>query len=192
MHFTKRSSAVALCGGIIAFCLSSASTAAEIDSLLTRARILFYAGVEQAGHIDSAIALFQQIGELDRGLRGRTITYVGALTALRAKHAKWPHDKWRFANEGLQRMDEGLALAPEDVEALFVHGTTCYYLPVFFGRADDAQKNLHALARLLPDRHQHYDRTLVHNVIDFLLQHLRLSKLEKENLVALKSKLALH
>lgn len=181
---------MAFCGVIGALALPSTLPAAEVDSLLTQARLLFYGSVEQEAQITPAIMLFEKIGALDGRLYGRARTYIGALTALRAKHAMWPHDKWRFANEGLQLMDEGLALAPQDMEALFVHGSTCYFLPVFFGRSEDAQKNLRALARLLPDHHQHYDRGLVRNVIDFLLLRLRLNKLEKANLVALKHKLA--
>lgn len=190
MNIEKPLNVVAACGLVMSLFLPALLRAAEVDSLLVQARHLFYASVEKQDHIDPAIVLFKRIGDLNGNLRGRTLTYIGALTALRAKHALWPHEKWRFANEGLKRMDEGLALAPQDVEALFVHGTTCYYLPVFFGRSEDAQKNLRAIARLLPDHHQHYDRALVRNVIDFLLQHLRLSKLEKENLVALKHQLA--
>lgn len=160
------------------------------DSLLTQARLLFYASVEQEAQITPAITLFEAIGARDEKLRGRTQTYIGALLALRAKHVLWPQDKWRFANEGLKLMDEGLQRAPEDVEALFVHGTTCFYLPVFFGRSDDAQRDLRAIARLLPEQYQHYDPTLVRNVIDFIVQNIRLKQAEKNTLLTLQQKLA--
>lgn len=181
--------ATVVCVMMLALFSPASASATEIDSLLAQARHLFYASVEKQAHIDPAIALFKKIGALEISLQGRTQTYIGALTALRAKHAVWPSEKWRAANEGLKLMDEGLALAPQDVEALFVHGSTCYYLPIFFGRSDDAQQNLRTIARLLPEHHQYYDRTLVCNVIDFLLQNLRLHKPERNNLVALKRKL---
>ncbi len=172
-----------------AFCSAPSAQATELDSLLAQARLLFYVSVEKQEHIDPAIALFKKIGERDGALRGRTMTYIGALTALRAKHVLWPQEKWRAANEGLKLMDEGLALAPQDVEALFVHGTTCYYLPIFFGRSDDAQRDLREIARLLPLQHQNYDPKLVANVIDFIVEHIRLKQHEKSALLALKQKL---
>ncbi len=181
---------IVTCGLVTGFFFPSSLSAAELDSLLAQARLLFYAGVEKQEHIDPAIALFKKIGERDGNLRGRTQTYIGALTALRAKHVLWPQEKWRAANEGLKLMDEGLALAPQDVEALFVHGTTCFYLPIFFGRSDDAQRDLREIARLLPLQHQNYDPKLVTNVIDFIVQHIRLKQHEKSALLTLKQKLA--
>ncbi len=172
------------------FCSAFTARADELDSLLAQARLLFYASVEQQEQIVPAIALFQKIGARDSSLLGRAQTYIGALTALRAKHALWPQDKWRFANDGLKLMDEGLKLAPEDVEALFVHGTTCFYLPVFFGRSDDAQRDLRAIARLLPEQYHRYDLPLVRNVINFIVQNIRLKQAEKNALQTLQEKLA--
>lgn len=178
-----------LCPLVVLLWSCTSLQAQPSDSLLIRARLLFYASVEQEKQIAPAIALFEEIGARDEKLRGRTQTYIGALQALRAKHVLWPQDKWRFANEGLKLMDEGLKLAPQDIEALFVHGTTCFYLPIFFGRSDDAQRDLREIARLLPKQHQNYDPALVLNVIDFVLQNIRLNKLEKSSLVGLQEKL---
>lgn len=136
------------------------------------------------------MALFQLLGEREPERAGRAQTYLGALTALRAKFALWPQDKWKLANQGLRLMDEGLAQDSSDVESLFVHGSTCYFLPVFFGRADDAQRNLRAIVRLLPEHATHYDRALVANVIAFISQKIRLSKKEKAALQRIPLELA--
>ncbi len=156
----------------------------------SRARLLFYQSVENQTKIDSAITLFKLIGAHEQKLAGRAQTYIGSLTALRAKFVLWPQDKWRFANEGLRLMDEGLARDSLDVEALFVHGSTCYFLPVFFGRAGDAQRNLRAIISLLPENAQHYDPEIVANVVGFISQKIRLNKKERAALQQIPLKLA--
>jgi hypothetical protein len=122
------------------------------------------------------------IGAQEPHHAGRTQTYIGSLTALRAKFAPWPQDKLRFAIEGLRLMDRGLAHDSLDIESLFVHGSTCYFLPGFFGRADDAQRNLRAIVRLLPEKANQYDPTIVANVVNFISQRIRLSKKENATL----------
>jgi hypothetical protein len=161
-------------------CGASAWPKAEPVALLwSRGRLLFYQSVENQAKIDSAIAVFQEISAVEPGLAGRAQTYIGSLTALRAKFAPWPQDKLKFANEGLRLMDQGLARDSLDVESLFVHGSTCYFLPVFFGRADDAQRNLRAIVQLLPVTSNQYDPDIVTNVVEFISEKIRLSKKEK-------------
>ena len=164
--------------------------AAETDSLLVHARRLYYASLKDKAKLDSAIVLFDQIGKQDARLHGRAQTYIGSLTAVKAKYAFWPHQKWKWAKSGLRMMDAGLAQSPDDIEALFIHGTTCYYLPKFFGRADEAQRSLHAIVRLLPEWAHAYDSQLLGHVIKFLMDKLKLTEVEREHLTMLNAKLA--
>lgn len=163
---------------------------ATVDSLLAEARVLYYASVTDKEKIDPAIELFRKIGRLDKKYQGRALTYIGSLTALRAKFAFWPQEKWKVANDGLRLMDEGLAQAPDDIEALFIHGTTCYFLPVFFGRADDAQRHLRKIVHLLPANAHAYQADLVANAITFITERIRLSGQERKSLAELHHGLA--
>ena len=165
-------------------------SAAQADSLLAQARLLYYASIKDKSKIDPAIALFVKIGESDARLQGRTKTYIGSLTAVRAKFAFWPHQKWKWAKNGLHLMDGGLALDPDDIESLFIHGTTCYYLPKFFGRSDDAQRHLREIVRLLPEHAHAYDPQMIANVIDFIIAKVKLSEEEREHLVMINIRLA--
>lgn len=164
--------------------------ASEKDSLLIRARAFFYAGLKDKNKIDSAIVMFTRIGRLDTTMQGRMQTYIGSLTAVKAKHAFWPHQKWKWAKSGLRIMDAGLAQCPYDLEALFIHGMTCYYLPKFFGRSDDVQRHLHALVRLLPEHVHEYDPKIMANVIKFLLDKIKLTEEERWQLMTINTELA--
>ncbi len=157
---------------------------------MTRARLLYYESVDNQEKISPAIDLFNTIGELDARLLGRTKTYIGSLVAVRAKFAFWPHDKWKFAQNGLRLMDEGLSQNPNDIESLFVHGVTCYFLPEFFGRSDDAQRHLRKIVRLLPEQANSYDPKIIANVIKFISEKIRLNSEERQNLMAINLRLA--
>lgn len=164
--------------------------ATATDSLLTQARRLYYASLKDKSKLDTAISAFEKIGLQEAHLHGRTQTYIGSLTAVRAKYAFWPHQKWKWAKSGLRIMDAGLAQSPDDIEALFIHGTTCYYLPKFFGRSDEAQHSLREIVRLLPQHAHDYDPQLLGNVIKFLIDKLKLTEGEREHLKLLNAKLA--
>jgi hypothetical protein len=174
----------------LASLFSSSSHAYEADSLFANARQLYYKSVTDEDKIDPAIEAFTKIGEVDERLQGRTLTYIGSLMTLKAKFAFWPHEKWQLAWEGLRIMDKGLAHDPRDLESLFVHGVTCYYLPSFFGRADDAQRNLRQIVHLLPTTVYTYDPELVGHVVKFIAKNIRLNKEERKNLATISLKLA--
>lgn len=164
--------------------------ASASDSLLTQARLLYYESLKDKTKLETAMALFTSIGQSDTSLHGRTQTYLGSLTAVKAKFAFWPHQKLKWAKRGLHLMDTGLAQSPEDIEALFIHGTTCYYLPNFFGRGDDAQRHLRKIVRLLPEQAYQYDPELIANVIQFLLEKIDLTEEERAPLQRLNMRLA--
>lgn len=164
-------------------------TEAPADGLLRQARTLFYRSIDNEELIPRTEMILHELRQLD-GYEGRAVTYLGALTALKGKHAFWPHDKWQLANEGIAQMDRGVALSPDDIEALFIHGSTCYYLPFFFNRADDAQRKFRRILRLLPGRLHAYDPALMRNVTDFLAQNADFDAQQREQLSSLQRQLA--
>ncbi len=162
----------------------------DTESMLRQARMLFYRSVEDEKYISRAEAAFRKLMDHNKQLQGRAITYLGALTAIKGKHAFWPHDKWDLANEGIELMDKGIAMAPNDVESLFIHGSTCYYLPFFFHRADDAQRKFRKIVQLLPHQEMEYDVEMLHNVVDFIETNAELSEAEQQQISSLRRKLA--
>lgn len=153
---------------------------------LGQARQLFYASVENRKKIEPAIAAFTAIGRNYPVWQGRVQTYVGALTALKGKHALLPHDKWRLANAGLKIMDAGVAIDSTDVESLFIHSSTCYFLPFFFHRSADARSKFKKLVALLPDKYAEFERPMLINVLNFLQEHAQLNEEERDRLERLR------
>jgi hypothetical protein len=160
------------------------------EQSLNHARELFYKSIEHKDSIPEAIELFEKLKD-NEALAGRATTYLGALTALKARFAFWPQKKLSLANKGLAMMDEGILASPHDVEALFVHGSTCYYLPFFFGRKDDAIRSLKRIVELLPEQMHRYDPELTDNVINFIKENVELEPVEIEKLESIQVLLAL-
>jgi len=158
---------------------------------LEQARLLFYSSVEDKRQIEPAIAAFEALIRMQPEWEGRARTYLGALAALKGKHSHMPYDKWRWANRGLKMMDAGVEMNPEDVEALFIHSSTCYFLPFFFHRGEDAQAKFHTLVRLLPEKHAEIDRPLLANVVNFIVERAHLDASERTALERLRQELQL-
>lgn len=163
-----------------------ANDRADNAKLLQKARNLFYQSVEDESQIEQALKLFQYINEKDSSLTGRSLTYIGALTALKGKHALMPHNKLKWVKRGLVLMDEGVQNSPNDIEALFIHGSTCFFLPFFFERNDDAQEKLRRIVGLLPAAKNNYDRELMKNTINFIEEHAILTETERSELEKIK------
>ena len=166
-----------------------AASQKSVAEMLEVARKQFYAAIEDEKRIDPAIAVFKRIGAAEPKYTGRTQVYIGSLIALRGKHAFFPHTKLKWARRGLAIMDSGLQKSQNDIEALFVHGTTCYHLPFFFKRGDDAQRDFRKIIKLMPQQMDTYDPKLIANVVAFLLENVELTDDEKTYLQMLKDRL---
>ena len=116
---------------VLIFLLCSIGIAADesVEALLKRAREKFHASVEDKNQIEPAIKLFERIAREEPRYAGRAEVYMGALVALKGKHAFFPHTKLKWTKRGLAIIDSGLKKTPEDIEALFIHGAVC--LPSF-------------------------------------------------------------
>ncbi|MBN2356686.1 hypothetical protein JXO59_11285 [candidate division KSB1 bacterium] len=167
---------------------STVSAATERgEDLLDDGRQLFYASVSDKKHIKPAIQAFRDLMAEHPDLEGRALTYIGALEALRGKHAFFPHDKYSKTQHGLYLMDQGLAKRPDDIESLFIHGSTCYFLPFFFNRSEDAKRHFKTILRLLPEAYSGYDAEMVGNVINFIEEKVETTPEEQEILLKIKS-----
>lgn len=144
---------------------------------LKQARNLFYKSVENKKFINESMELFTQLSRIEK-YEGRALTYIGALTALKGKHSFFPQNKLKWTNKGLAIMEEGISKDPEDIESLFIFSTTCYFLPFFFNRNDDAHQNFKNIIKLLPEHVNEYEPEIIKNVIHFLLENAELSTQE--------------
>ena len=164
---------------LFSFCANSVAVNSPVEALLRNARKQFYAAIEDKKQIEPAIKRFEHIKQVEPKYAGRTQVYIGALVALRGKHAFFPHTKLKWAKHGLAIMDSGLKKNPTDIEALFIHGTTCYHLPFFFRRGDDAQRDFKKIIKLMTKQMEAYDPKLIAHVVVFLLENAKLTDAER-------------
>ena len=174
---------------LIFFSSNGVAVSESVEELLEIAREQFYAAIEDEKQVAPTIALFKRIGEVEPAYVGRAQVYIGALVALKGKHAFFPHIKLKWAKHGLAIMDNGLQESPNDIEALFIHGTTCYHLPFFFQRGDDAQRDFREIIKRMPLQMHTYHPKLITNIVAFLLEKARLTHNEETYLRTLKDRL---
>jgi hypothetical protein len=180
-------STVAICAMLVA----ATPTHGMVDQArLEKGRSLFYQAVQEEAKLDSAMALYQDLAESSDSLHGRALVYMGALTSLKGKHAFLPQKKVKFVNTGIEIMEEGITVSPTDVEALFVYGSTLYYLPFFFGKKEDAQKTFDLILEYLPGQIHAYDNEMIQNVLAFLDENADLSESQTALLESLQMKVA--
>ncbi len=171
------------------FSVPCIAAAESVEEMLKRAREKFYAAVEDKKQIKPALKLFERIAREEPKYAGRAEVYIGALVALKGKHAFLPHTKLKWVKRGLAIMDSGLQKRPNDVEALFIHGMTCYHLPFFFQRGVDAQRDFKEILKRMPLQIHTYDPKLIANIAAFLLEKAKLTHDEKTYLLALRDRL---
>ncbi len=169
--------------------VDGATSEKSVEEMLEVARKQFYAAIKDEKRIEPTIALLKRIRQMEPKYTGRTQVYIGSLIALRGKHAFLPHTKLKWAQRGLAIMDSGLQKSSNDIEALFIHGTTCYYLPFFFRRGDDAQRDFREIIKLMPQQIDTYNPKLMTQVVAFLLENAKLTDDEKVYLQTLKDRL---
>jgi len=164
------------------------SSALDEQSTWNRGRELYYQGLKDEGALENALNIFNDL--VQRGYReGVALTYQGSLTALKAQYVFWPQKKLSYAKEGLQLMDQGLALSKNDPEALFIHGTTCYYLPFFFNRNDDAHQSFKKIIDILPDHLENHDPQLTRNMLNFIIENAEINNDERRKTLDMMEKL---
>jgi hypothetical protein len=156
------------------------------SSSLSQARQLFYQSVENSKTINKAITLFEEIGKNQR-FEGLTLTYIGALTALKGKFAFFPLTKYRHAVKGLKLMDQGIIKNPSNIESRFIRGMTCYYLPFFFKRKKTAQSDFKIIVSNLNKEYRRYDPQVIKDVTAFILENIELNPEEKEIITSIQN-----
>lgn len=158
---------------------------------MNSARQLFYDAVKVEKKLEMGIKEFETIMDKNPKMKGIATTYIGSLTMLKGKHAFWPHKKIEYVNEGLEIMDKGLELDPQNLESLFIYGSTCYYLPFFLGKSKLADEKLKKMVSLLSDNSiAKYDSEIMSNALKFVIEKIKLSENEKNTVNTYLNKLS--
>lgn len=152
------------------------------SDLLNKGRLLYHQSVEDEEKIEEATQIFNSLKNI-KEFKGVSITYLGSIEMLKGKHAFWPQDKMSYVNSGLEIMEAGLKKDPTNLESLFIYGSTCYYLPFFFNKKDDAKEKLLKIVSLIDRENvKTYNRELLQNALLFIKEKLDLDSDQKAKL----------
>lgn len=150
---------------------------------LDKARKLYLGAVKDEDKLDESIILFEELKKEIPNIQGKATTYLGSLTMLKGKHAFWPHKKVEFVNEGIKIMDQGLKQDPNNLESLFIYGSSCFYLPFFLGKSDLAESKFKKFIEIInEDEMKKYEPDIMKNALKFLLEKFELTDDEKTKL----------
>jgi tetratricopeptide (TPR) repeat protein len=70
------------------------------------------------------------------------MAYSGSLTLLEAARTWAFWNKQSLSQKGLTEMDKAVAMDPDNLEARFIRGASCWHLPFFFHRKQQAEQDL--------------------------------------------------
>ncbi len=158
---------------------------AEIQQLWEKGRTGFYAAVEEKDSLRIAFQQFELLRKLDPKHTSRALVYIGALTALKGKHSKLPWSKMKWVKRGLPIMDQAVEMAPREVEVRFIRGMTCFYLPSFFERKNQAIEDFNVIINALPDASIDTNLGVLKNALEFIRENVALSVEEKQKVDSL-------
>jgi hypothetical protein len=131
---------------LILFTVSTAHAGADFNQRLAEARRQYFANLQgnrAAG--DKARASFRGLAH-DYPEQPVAEAYSGSLELLEAARTWAIWDKRRLANEGLQKMDQAVNHAPGDLEARFIRAASCWHLPFFYKRKEQAANDFTVIA----------------------------------------------
>jgi tetratricopeptide (TPR) repeat protein len=124
----------------------AAAQGTSFNQRLAEARVQYFADLEgNRGAADKARASF---ASLAKDFPGDPVveTYSGSLELLEAARTWAVWDKRRLANEGLEKMDQAVAHAPDNLEARFIRAASTWHLPFFYKRRDQAASDFTFIA----------------------------------------------
>jgi len=150
---------------------------------LDKARKLYLGAVKDEDKLDESILLFEELKTEIPNIQGKATTYLGSLTMLKGKHAFWPHKKVEYVNDGIKIMDQGLKQDPNNLESLFIYGSSCFYLPFFLGKSDLADQKFKKFIEIInEDEMKKYEQDIMNNALKFLIEKFELTEDEKTKL----------
>ncbi len=156
------------------------------DWLWRKVRLLHVIAVSESQYLEQGEAFCDTLSALQAGGSDdslRILAYRGAFMLLRAKHAIWPPDKWKYLKNGLVMLDAATKAHPHSVEIRYLRLVSCFYLPFFFGRQATVKEDFKALAEGLPKVSESMPARWYLGLSRFVLKHAALSPTTREPLL---------
>lgn len=165
---------------ILLYILSTILFGNNLDIDLDKARKLYYQATEKEQFLEPAIKEFKILSVKYPEQKNLSMIYIGSLEMVKAKYAFWPQSKLDYANAGMDILDKWINNNQDNIEALFIYGSTYYYLPFFFNKSKNAET---AFKKILKIASLDYEnKKLLKNALDFIDKNIELTKIEKDKL----------
>jgi len=112
-----------------------------------------------------------------------TMAYMGALDALKAKHAWNPYSKIKYLNTAEKQMQQAVTQDPHNIEILFMRFSIQHNVPGFlgYGKNLDSDKT-EMITQLSQKNYGTADKELTMSIIKFLISSKRCTDAENAKL----------
>jgi tetratricopeptide (TPR) repeat protein len=127
-------------------CQIAPAQGTSFNQRLAEARVQYFGDLEgNRGAADKARATF---ASLAKDFPGDPVVdaYTGSLELLDAARTWAVWDKRRLANEGLEKMDQAVQRAPDNLEARFIRAASTWHLPFLYKRRDQSASDFTFIA----------------------------------------------
>lgn len=118
----------------------------DLDAQMALARALYFRGVQKdAAAVERVVPMFERLAR-QVPHDPVTLAYLGSARLLLARQLTWPLKRLNLCKQGMGELDRAVAAAPANLQVRYLRGLSAYYLPSFFGRAQQAADDLTAVS----------------------------------------------
>jgi len=149
---------------VILFLLSAVVFATEDEIDANTLRTEYYYCVRSAAKTD---ALYRKLLSVNSD-KPIITAYIGALEALKAKHAWNPYAKLEYLDKSAATFAKAVAGDPQNIEIRFLRYTVEYYVPAFLGYGNHIAEDKRVIIQnIIACRYSKNDKFLMENILNF-------------------------
>jgi hypothetical protein len=135
----------------------------------------YYRCVDDAARTD---ALHERLVSM-RSEKAVVIGFIGALEALKAKHAWNPYRKMEYLARASTTLEKAIMADPGNIEIRFLRYTVEYFVPAFLGYSKHLKEDKSVIIQQITQRRfSQKDMLLIENIVKFLEEHKECSASE--------------
>lgn len=118
----------------------------NIDQL----RLKYYSAVEDEDFLPELVKYIDEIFNSDEAKKSSLYyAYMGGVSAVKSKHAFWPHKKLSYLNDSMAMLRKAISIDNENLEIRFMRFSILHYVPGFLGYSSERQEDARVIFKLL-------------------------------------------
>jgi hypothetical protein len=145
-------------------------------------RLKYYSAVEDEDFIPELEKYINQIFNSEKAKHNPLYyAYMGGVSAVKSKHAFWPHKKLSYLNNSMEMLQKAISIAHKDLEIRFMRFSILHYVPGFLGYSSEKEEDARMIVNLLVNKEfANLSREIQKGIVEFMLASNRLTDSESD------------